>query len=591
MRSVNLQIFRFCATKDYEYYFQRINLPYDERTTLFGALESIGNTSNTGDALGFDKSLGLRVNGLCALEDVGVADLVRDFGEDLLLEPLSQKYATKDLILDKEAMFARYDEFFAAHDFIKPSHRYDLHRFLYANTLSLQSNPSYLGDGFFLYIRWLLELYPTHFDALLESIAHPQNGVMSYAPLDRLIYAPSGKGAQITKEINELIRHVARFGRYEGQAWLGAISKLYSKPKGLESSADLGGVASGAGVENADFVKNAGAVKNSVDSAVDSARKYMVFDAYEMKEAKSLVLSTKALLRALDLSLCEEGEAGANAESKKADSKNIDSSAKSDSGTLLPLLGYFGEILDDEASARVIAHNLGVALDCGAVLVFGDLDSFLCVKSMLQNISQKRINACFQALLARYSLESIAKSFCYIGDIIYNNREKFASAPRAECLQSVHFVLYPSYTPNVATRAKAGENTDKSASKNKEVATYARALSQGFLAAITSAKWLNIAESRQDFSHLEHYNSEYYLKESARMRFCGIDVGASALVVTSIALFRAFDTQAHKASKALGRDVDATPALFLPQVALLALGINDAKALGLQYHKLAFKAL
>ncbi|OBV28869.1 hypothetical protein BKN38_03590 [Helicobacter sp. CLO-3] len=571
MRSVNLQIFRFCATKDYEYYFQRINLPYDERMMLFGALESISNASNTGDALGFDKSLGLRVNGLCVLEDVGVADLVRDFGEDLLLEPLSQKYATKDLILDKEAMFAQYDEFFAAHDFIKPSHRYDLHRFLYANTLSSQSNPSYLGDGFFLYIRWLLELYPTHFDALLESIAHPQNGVMSYAPLDRLIYAPSGKGAQITKEINELIRHVARFGRHEGQegrAWLSAISKLYSKPKGLESSADLSGV-----VENAEAPKN----------SADSARKYMVFDAYEIKEAKSLVLSTKALLRALDLSLCEEGAAGANTESKKADSKKIDS------GTLLPLLGYFGEILDDEACARVIAHNLSVALDCGAVLVFGDLDSFLRVESMLQNISQKRINACFQALLARHSLESIAKSFCYIGDIIYNNRERFASAPKAECLQSAHFVLYPSYTPNVATQAKASKNTDKSASKNKEVATYARALSQGFLAAITSAKWLNIAESRQDFSHLEPYNSEYYLKESARMRFCGIDVGASALVVASIALFRAFDTQAHKASKALGRDTDATPALFLPQVALLALGINDAKALGLQYHKLAFK--
>ena len=101
-----------------KYYFQKYPLLYDSNLTLFSALASI-------DGLGFDPSMGLRVQGLCVFDDVPLYELVRRFGKDLCLEPLSQRYVSKDLALDKEAMFARYGWFFDKHSFITPSDRYE----------------------------------------------------------------------------------------------------------------------------------------------------------------------------------------------------------------------------------------------------------------------------------------------------------------------------------------------------------------------------------------------------------------------------------------------------------------------------------
>ena len=128
MHTLQLQIFRFNAQAEYEYYFQKYEMPYDNHTTLFELLDSI-------EGLQYDRSFGFRVQGLCVFEDVRIADLVRDFGVDLTLEPLDQKYVSKDLTLDKEAMFARYEWFFEQYAFITSSHRYELYKFLWANTI------------------------------------------------------------------------------------------------------------------------------------------------------------------------------------------------------------------------------------------------------------------------------------------------------------------------------------------------------------------------------------------------------------------------------------------------------------------------
>ena len=74
---------------------------------------------------------------------------------------------------------------------------------------------------------------------------------------------------------------------------------------------------------------------------------------------------------------------------------------------------------------------------------------------------------------------------------------------------------------------------------------------------------------------MQAYNYERYLKESAKARFAGIDAGADMLVVSSVGQFRAFTTLAKASAKSIGRDPSGVPTLYLPQVALLALGMQE----------------
>ncbi|BCZ17218.1 Heterodisulfide reductase, subunit B [Helicobacter sp. NHP19-003] len=109
-------------------------------------------------------------------------------------------------------------------------------------------------------------------------------------------------------------------------------------------------------------------------------------------------------------------------------------------------------------------------------------------------------------------------------------------------------------------------------------------------------KWLGLHThsplfSKESYAHLLDIDRQMALKESARIRYAGIDLGVDFLMVDALSQFHMFDTLAEQASKAYQRDHDCTSALFLPQVVLLALGERETKALGLDSHKNAFNFL
>lgn len=541
MQTLELSIFRFCATSSYEYYFQKYPLLYDSNLTLFSALASI-------DGLGFDPSMGLRVQGLCVFDDVPLYELVRRFGKDLCLEPLSQKYVSKDLALDKEAMFARYGWFFDKHSFITPSDRYELYQYLWANTISLQSDESYLGDGFFLYVDWLLTRYPKHFDTLIHTLANAQSGVMSYAPVEALIYTKKPNAPHITRTIHSLISKVARFGQCPGcgRAWINELESMRIPP----------------------IPDSAITALKALDQQDHKA--FIVFDAYANYEAKSLVSSTKSLLQALGYKVITPR------------------------GKLLPLGGYFGRILEPKDLIKRIAYNLALADKEKAVLVFGDCRSYYA--ALFAQDALLRDQALLDEVCALYGkIDYDISPVRHIKDIISSDQSELWG--RDSLLESLKLAAYPStlafdridnqqavygFDPSIMALPKSvfkhlsGPNFTQ-----EEIMNAAKDLHTRYvpIASKLGGKWLDIIESRQDFSHLQTYNYEGYLRESARMRFAGIDAGADVLVVSSLGLFRAFSTLAKTSAKSIGRDPSETPTLLLPQAALLALGIRDGLGL------------
>lgn len=541
MQTLELSIFRFCATSSYEYYFQKYPLLYDSNLTLFSALASI-------DGLGFDPSMGLRVQGLCVFDDVPLYELVRRFGKDLCLEPLSQRYVSKDLALDKEAMFARYGWFFDKHSFITPSDRYELYQYLWANTISLQSDESYLGDGFFLYVDWLLTRYPKHFDTLIHTLANAQSGVMSYAPVEALIYTKKPNTPHITRTIHSLISKVARFGQCPGcgRAWINELESMRIPP----------------------IPDSAITALKALDQQDHKA--FIVFDAYANYEAKSLVSSTKSLLQALGYKVITPR------------------------GKLLPLGGYFGRILEPKDLVKRIAYNLALADKEKAVLVFGDCGSYYA--ALFAQDALLRDQALLDEVCALYGkIDYDISPVRHIKDIISSDQSELWG--RDSLLESLKLAAYPStlafdridnqqavcgFDPSIMALPKSvfkhlsGPNFTQ-----EEIMNAAKDLHTRYvpIASKLGGKWLDIIGSRQDFSHLQTYNYEGYLRESARMRFAGIDAGADVLVVSSFGLFRAFSTLAKTSAKSIGRDPSETPTLLLPQAALLALGVRDGLGL------------
>lgn len=541
MQTLELSIFRFCATSSYEYYFQKYPLLYDSNLTLFSALASI-------DGLGFDPSMGLRVQGLCVFDDVPLYELVRRFGKDLCLEPLSQRYVSKDLALDKEAMFARYGWFFDKHSFITPSDRYELYQYLWANTISLQSDESYLGDGFFLYVDWLLTRYPKHFDTLIHTLANAQSGVMSYAPVEALIYTKKPNTPHITRTIHSLISKVARFGQCPGcgRAWINELESMRIPP----------------------IPDSAITALKALDQQDHKA--FIVFDAYANYEAKSLVSSTKSLLQALGYKVITPR------------------------GKLLSLGGYFGRILEPKDLIKRIAYNLALADKEKAVLVFGDCGSYYA--ALFAQDALLRDQALLDEVCALYGkIDYDISPVRHIKDIISSDQSELWG--RDSLLESLKLAAYPStlafdridnqqavygFDPSIMALPKSvfkhlsGPNFTQ-----EEIMNAAKDLHTRYvpIASKLGGKWLDIIESRQDFSHLQTYNYEGYLRESARMRFAGIDAGADVLVVSSFGLFRAFSTLAKTSAKSIGRDPSETPTLLLPQAALLALGVRDGLGL------------
>lgn len=541
MQTLELSIFRFCATSSYEYYFQKYPILYDSNLTLFSALASI-------DGLGFDPSMGLRVQGLCVFDDVPLYELVRRFGKDLCLEPLSQRYVSKDLALDKEAMFARYGWFFDKYSFITPSDRYELYQYLWANTISLQSDESYLGDGFFLYVDWLLTRYPKHFDTLIHTLANAQSGVMSYAPVEALIYTKKPNAPHITRTIHSLISKVARFGQCPGcgRAWINELESMRIPP----------------------IPDSAITALKALDQQDHKA--FIVFDAYANYEAKSLVSSTKSLLQALGYKVITPR------------------------GKLLPLGGYFGRILEPKDLIKRIAYNLALADKEKAVLIFGDCGSYYA--ALFAQDALLRDQALLDEVCALYGkIDYDISPVRHIKDIISSDQSELWG--RDSLLESLKLAAYPStlafdridnqqavygFDPSIMALPKSvfkhlsGPNFTQ-----EEIMNAAKDLHTRYvpIASKLGGKWLDIIESRQDFSHLQTYNYEGYLRESARMRFAGIDAGADVLVVSSLGLFRAFSTLAKTSAKSIGRDPSETPTLLLPQAALLALGVRDGLGL------------
>lgn len=187
--TVALKVFRFHQGKDYLPFYEKIDFSYKQGSTLSELCEFL--LRNLRD-LGLSE-ICFRINGVGVLEDLPMSELVSEFGNDWTISPLCEKFALKDLMLDISVYDEKYEEFFTQMSFITNEHKKELTSFLKYNFLSVLCEceefiDEYLGDGFFLYVARLIELYPAHKKALLDFICNTPNGIFNFVSLDRVMY-------------------------------------------------------------------------------------------------------------------------------------------------------------------------------------------------------------------------------------------------------------------------------------------------------------------------------------------------------------------------------------------------------------------
>lgn len=203
MDKIELHIFRFQAGVDYLPYYIKMYFPFTQEETLLDMFAFIRNEI---DDYGCDASyLALRINDIAIFENLNIIDLVQRFGLEWRIEPLDSFYAYKDLLIDKKALFKRYEAFFAWADFLTIKEKEELTKYLMLNLITPLRDEAYLGDGFLLYFKWLMSRHPDKTESLLEWLIKQRGGILHFVPLSHSVY-PSGNA--LDEEIWDFMRDI-----------------------------------------------------------------------------------------------------------------------------------------------------------------------------------------------------------------------------------------------------------------------------------------------------------------------------------------------------------------------------------------------
>ncbi|ECP4285864.1 hypothetical protein FZT49_05815, partial [Campylobacter jejuni] len=176
MKKLELRIFRFDKTKDYEaYYKPYIYDNYENFASFYDLLLQVQDDDIYFD---FDKDEDtyIVVNKQIIPLFTPLEKIAKEFDFSLCIEPLSTKRAIKDLIIDKNDFLDKYKylEKFGDEEDKKLYAKYD---YLYYASEILDYLPEYIGDGVFYLASKMIEKYPEKKIEILKTLADKEKGI------------------------------------------------------------------------------------------------------------------------------------------------------------------------------------------------------------------------------------------------------------------------------------------------------------------------------------------------------------------------------------------------------------------------------
>ncbi len=195
---LEISLFRFDYKSDYLPYYTKNFVKIKNEKTLLDILNSINNEDECEyrNSDNFD----VVINGTYTNVTISVDDLVKNFGNDIIIEPISIRRAHTDLLINDEDFHQRLsilDEFVDDED-IKKYKNYKIY-FYASNTLNFEYD--YIGDSVLLLACDLIEKNKVNEENILEKLLSYDCGAEYHTSLSNRIY---NIDSSIEEKINSL---------------------------------------------------------------------------------------------------------------------------------------------------------------------------------------------------------------------------------------------------------------------------------------------------------------------------------------------------------------------------------------------------
>ncbi len=198
-----ISVFRFDSHFDYNEHYERVKITIDENLSLKDLMIEVEKKLQN---FAYDKeSFGFRINGKAIFSNVKLADLRAEFGEILEMDSLNQKYALKDLLINKDEIFAHYKPKLDSFAFLNDESKREFKKYILLNLISPLSLEDYIGDGYAMFIKWMAIHYQDNARELLDSTFDFECGIANHIATKDMIF-PSDKS--IDDEIESLQREL-----------------------------------------------------------------------------------------------------------------------------------------------------------------------------------------------------------------------------------------------------------------------------------------------------------------------------------------------------------------------------------------------
>lgn len=203
MKSFILRVFRFDATRDYEFYYKPYEIDLrncNEDFTLYNVLELVKEQDryfNMPCASEF-----VRIDNKVLSLDTKIFELLKVFGNDFCLSAIDLKRAKLDLMCDNNdflKVFEKFKNICDESDF----ELYKSYKFLYYASDVREYNENYLGDSAFIFAAKLLEKYPNKRKEILDIVFDEEGGIDYAVNLKPFLY----KDYEIYEEIKNSLKH------------------------------------------------------------------------------------------------------------------------------------------------------------------------------------------------------------------------------------------------------------------------------------------------------------------------------------------------------------------------------------------------
>lgn len=183
MTTFKLAIFRFDSKTDYLPYYKNYEVSISREKTLLELLEEIKRQDLLFEYPKDQEELGcVVINKHTIATHTTLKDIVEYFGEELILEPLSKKRATKDLIINNQDFKNSLTPILKYIDENDKKHYQEFMRFYYASEM-LEFNENFQGTSLFLFVHKLILKNNPYKKELLEAICDEENGIWYHTPL------------------------------------------------------------------------------------------------------------------------------------------------------------------------------------------------------------------------------------------------------------------------------------------------------------------------------------------------------------------------------------------------------------------------